>query len=317
MDEPVPRTVEGAVLSIADKADSIAGMFALGLQPTGSKDPFALRRQANGIIKTLAEHRLPIAISKVFEAASTAYRSAGIVYRGEPGHSEGMRESVDIGLHVPTMSTPALVERIVNFMRERLEYYLREVCGYPYDVVNAVMAVGGHAFRISMSSRGHYETGGIALSYEHVGTEPTIPDAEEDVPLTLERAQAINEAKSWDDFRSIVIAFKRTKNILLQAAEKGFEIGPFDNLASSPDELLLYHIIDETGAGFAQDVKNRRFLEALRKMARLRPQIDAYFDNVMVMVDDADTRRSRLGFLYVLYYLFSGIADISEIVTEG
>ena len=62
-EDSVPRTVEGAVLSIIDKADSIAGMFALGLQPTGSKDPFALRRQANGIVKTIAEHKLPISLS--------------------------------------------------------------------------------------------------------------------------------------------------------------------------------------------------------------------------------------------------------------
>ncbi len=61
MEDSVPRTMEGAVLSIADKADSIAGMFALGLQPTGSKDPFALRRQANGIVKIIAEHKLPLA----------------------------------------------------------------------------------------------------------------------------------------------------------------------------------------------------------------------------------------------------------------
>src|SRR5207245_9389046 len=60
MDDSVPRTVEGAVLSIADKADSIAGMFALGLIPSGSKDPFGLRRQANGIVKTIAEHKLPV-----------------------------------------------------------------------------------------------------------------------------------------------------------------------------------------------------------------------------------------------------------------
>ena len=60
MEDSVPRTVEGAVLSIGDKADSIAGMFSLGLLPTGSKDPFALRRQANGIVKTMAEKKLPV-----------------------------------------------------------------------------------------------------------------------------------------------------------------------------------------------------------------------------------------------------------------
>ncbi len=73
MDDRVPRSVEGAVLAIADKADSIAGMFALGLQPTGSKDPFALRRAANGIVKIIAEHKLPLPISKLFSDARAEY----------------------------------------------------------------------------------------------------------------------------------------------------------------------------------------------------------------------------------------------------
>ena len=76
MEDSVPRTTEGAVLSIADKADSIAGMFAIGLQPTGSKDPFALRRQANGIIKTIAEHKLPINLEQLFKDAREAYRES-------------------------------------------------------------------------------------------------------------------------------------------------------------------------------------------------------------------------------------------------
>ena len=73
MDDTVPRSVEGAVLAIADKADSIAGMFALGLQPTGSKDPFALRRAANGIVKIIAEHKLPLPIAKLFADARAEY----------------------------------------------------------------------------------------------------------------------------------------------------------------------------------------------------------------------------------------------------
>ena len=69
----VPRSVEGAVLAIADKADSIAGMFALGLIPSGSKDPFALRRAANGIVKIIAEHKLPLSIEKLFADARAGY----------------------------------------------------------------------------------------------------------------------------------------------------------------------------------------------------------------------------------------------------
>jgi len=74
MEDSVPRTIEGAVLSIADKADSIAGMFALGLQPSGSKDPFALRRQANGIVKTIAQHKLPVQLSAIASYARETYR---------------------------------------------------------------------------------------------------------------------------------------------------------------------------------------------------------------------------------------------------
>src|SRR5438552_15609497 len=73
-EDSVPRTVEGAVLSIADKAETIAGMFALGLQPTGSKDPYALRRQANGIVKTIAEHKLPLRLSHLFELARETFK---------------------------------------------------------------------------------------------------------------------------------------------------------------------------------------------------------------------------------------------------
>lgn len=129
MDEPAPRTVESAILSIADKADSIAGMFALGLQPTGSKDPFALRRQANGIIKTLAEHKLPLVIDLIFIAALQGFRG-----------SEAESKFV-----TPGRSTAAQEEfhcLIWDFFRERLDFYLREALGFKYDEVKAVLAAG-------------------------------------------------------------------------------------------------------------------------------------------------------------------------------
>ena len=121
MEDSVPRSIEGAVLSVADKGDSIAGMFALGLQPTGSKDPFALRRQANGIVKTIAEKKLPLSLKQLFADAREVYRaspaerkfSAGIDYTGA----------------------------IQTFFHERLEFYLGDALGFAYDVVKAVLAV--------------------------------------------------------------------------------------------------------------------------------------------------------------------------------
>jgi glycyl-tRNA synthetase beta chain len=122
MEDSVPRSVEGAVLSIADKADSIAGMFALGLQPTGSKDPFALRRQANGIVKTIAEKKLSLSLSQLFADARETYRGSAAErkFSGEVDYTGTLR----------------------TFFRERLEFYLRDALGFKYDVVNAVLAAG-------------------------------------------------------------------------------------------------------------------------------------------------------------------------------
>src|SRR6266404_3721075 len=120
MEDSAPATVEGAVVSIADKADSIAGMFALGLIPSGSKDPFALRRQANGIVKTIAEHKLPFRLSEIMADARSRYKG-----------SEAEKK----------FSNAAYAESVRSFFRERLEFYLKDARGYAYDVVSAVLAV--------------------------------------------------------------------------------------------------------------------------------------------------------------------------------
>src|SRR5207253_1857882 len=122
MDDSVPRTIEGAVLSIADKADSIAGMFALGLIPSGSKDPFGLRRQANGIVKTIAEHKLPVQPGALMQEARIRYHGSDAEKQFSPNLS--------------------FEEAVRAFFRERLEFYLRDARGFAYDVVNAVLAAG-------------------------------------------------------------------------------------------------------------------------------------------------------------------------------
>src|SRR5262249_53457815 len=119
-EDDVPRSTEGAVLSIADKADTIAGMFALGLIPSGSKDPFALRRQANAIVKVVAEKKLPLKLSDLMRDARAGYAK-----------SEAEMKFVE---------EDRFEESIKIFFRERIEFYLKDVSGYAYDVVKAVLA---------------------------------------------------------------------------------------------------------------------------------------------------------------------------------
>jgi glycyl-tRNA synthetase beta chain len=122
MEDAIPRTIEGAVLSIGDKADSIAGMFGLGLIPSGSKDPFALRRQANAIVRIIAEYKLPLGISELFVDAREAYRGSDA--------EKKFSQKLDF------------FGSVRDFFRERLEFYLREALAFKYDVVNAVLAAG-------------------------------------------------------------------------------------------------------------------------------------------------------------------------------
>jgi glycyl-tRNA synthetase beta chain len=263
-DDNVPRSIEGAVLSIGDKADTIAGMFGLGLVPSGSKDPFALRRQANGIVKVIAEKKLPLRINELMRDARTGYQK-----------SEAEKRFVDDEKYADSVST---------FFRERLEFYLRDVCGFPYDVVKAVLAAGA-----------------------------------DDVVDCLARAEAVKQVLPMPAFQAIGAACKRMRNILRQAEEKG--IAPAERVQflgdSSGEEKNLLAYLERTGSKVEQHQTRKEYLPALQLLSTAREPVDKFFDKVMVMVEDKDVRANRLALLRSLLAEFSTIADFSEIVTEA
>src|SRR5712692_2382345 len=263
-DDGVPRSMEGAVLSIADKADTIAGMFALGLQPTGSKDPFALRRQANGIIKAIAEHKLPVSLAQLFQDARETYRGSAA--------EKKFCTAVDYD------------SAVRNFLRERLEFYLRDALGFGYDVVNAVLSASA-----------------------------------DDVVDAAARAGAVKSVLHMPEFLAIAAACKRMRNILKQASEKGIESsGKFEPWPESADEeKSLAAYLDAYVPRVEAHRQKKEYQEALLLLATAREPVDKFFDKVMVMVEDPRVRANRLALLQTLLTEFSTIADFSEIVTEG
>ena len=263
-DDDVPRSTEGAVLSIGDKADTIAGMFALGLVPSGSKDPFALRRQANAIVKVIAEKKLPLRLGELMRDARSGYQ-----------RSEAEKKFVD---------DVTFDESVATFFRERLEFYLKDVCGYAYDVVKA--ALGADA---------------------------------EDVVDALQRAEAVKQVLHLPEFQAIGAACKRMRNILKQAAEKGIApAASFEDLANSAqEEKNLAAYVELNGPKVEALRKKREYGEALTLLSTAREPVDAFFDKVMVMVEDAKLRANRLALLRTLLKEFSTIADFSEIVTDN
>jgi glycyl-tRNA synthetase beta chain len=263
-EDSVPRSTEGAILSIGDKADTIAGMFALGLVPTGSKDPFALRRQANAIVKIIAEKKLPLRLRDMMRDARCGYQG-----------SSAERKFVDEANFDASLKT---------FFRERLEFYLKDVRGYAYDVVKATLAA----------------------------------DAD-DVADVLARAEAMKQVLHVPEFLAIGAACKRMRNILKQAEEKGIEPAPkFEKLPDSAEEEKSLADYLELNGPKIEALRNKsEYVEALLLLSTARTRVDAFFDKVMVMVEDQKVRANRLALLRTLLKEFSTIADFSEIVTEG
>jgi glycyl-tRNA synthetase beta chain len=263
-DDDVPRSMEGSVLSIADKADTIAGMFALGLVPSGSKDPFALRRQANAVVKINAEKKLPLRLDELMRDARAGYQG-----------SEAEKKCV---------ADEKAFESLATFFRERVEFYLKDVCGYAHDVVKAVLGADAN-----------------------------------DVVDAMQRAVAVKQVLHMPQFQAIGAACKRIRNILRQAEEKGIApAAKVEYLAdSAPEEKSLATFVEVNGPRVEALRKKKDYGQALLLLATAREPVDTFFDKVMVMVEDGRLRANRLALLRNLLKEFSTIADFSEIVTEG
>jgi glycyl-tRNA synthetase beta chain len=267
MDDGVPRSLEGAILGLADRADTIAGMFGLGMEPTGSKDPFALRRAANAIVKILAETELDLNLDSV-----------------------GMAVIEVAGMPVIKSAGPKIAESMRSFFRERFEFYLRDVKGFAYDVVAAVLAVENRL-----------------ASFNNVR------DA-------IARAEALTAVRGGENFAAVSAAFKRMKNILAQASfalpeNTGFVAGGFGDRDDAEARLAKksFNVAQEV-----QELRSQReYVAALELIATIRPEVDAYFESVMVMDPDPKIRQGRLTLLAMVLQSLSGIADFSEIVTAG
>ncbi len=261
LDDPVPRNLTGCAVALADKLDSLAGCFAAGLVPSGSSDPFALRRAALGVVKILLERKLELSLSAAVAAAAKALQS-----------------------HVPKIEvSPQVQKQVLEFIVDRARFILREREGFAYDEVNAALAAGAD----------------------------DLVDAER-------RLAALKVIRRTKNFEPLAVSFKRMKKILEKA-------GPSDawrthdgvtkpHLFESQAEHDLYDAANKVAAQTQKLKRARRYEDALKAIAALRPQVDRFFDEALVMADNEAVRRNRLTLLSRLLNEFSTIADFAEIV---
>ena len=213
------------------------GYFEIGLIPSGSKDPFALRRAAQGVVKILVEGDMKFPLSILV------------------GGNETLRE----------------------FMLERVRYYFKEVRGFKYDEVNAVLKAGA-----------------------------------DDLSDIEARLQAVQAVRPTENFEPLAAAFRRIQNILKQSGVLAVSAPIQENLLEPGAERELYNQFQI----LRDQVSSDDYRTALEAIASIRPQVDQFFDKVLVNAPDEAVRANRLKLLGSLLVEFSTIADFSEIVTQ-
>ena len=239
LDDPLPRNLTGCAVALADKLDSLVAFFAVGAVPTGSSDPFALRRAAQGIVKIILERKLPMSLSAAISAAAKALKE-----------------------HAPKIeATEAVQKQVLNFLLERAKFLLREKGGFAYDEINAAFAAGA-----------------------------------DDLVDAADRVAAVKAIRNMKNFVPLAASFKRIRNILEKSAggSERDHATVSAELLWEPAEKELHAAAQRIGEVARAKKKNRKYREALEAVSELRPAIDAFFDKVLVMVEDKNVRANRI-----------------------
>ena len=257
--DALPASPLGTALAIADKLDTITGIFAIDQKPTGTRDPFGLRRAALGVVRIIIEQRLELDLRALIRRAAEllAESSAGV-----PAPSD------------------ALQEQVYDYIMERLRaYYLEGATG---------TAITTEMFDAVLSNR---------------PASPLDFDA---------RLRAVEQFLKLDAAASLAAANKRIVNIL-RKADRPTTTDVRPGLLQLEAERRLHAALEQLRPEVEPLLARRDYTEALQRLARLREPVDAFFDSVMVMDENAELRGNRLGLLAALRQLFLHTADLSRL----
>jgi glycyl-tRNA synthetase beta chain len=247
--DALPATATGTAVALADKLETLVGIWGIGLQPTGDKDPFALRRHALGILRMLVEKRLPLSIDKLLTATATLFE----------GNSNFKDQKADI--------TAFLFDRLRGLLRER---------GFAQNEIEAVVAQN--------------------------------PDRLDNI---VERLDAVKAFAALPEAESLAAANKRITNILKKTAAATGTVQ--QNLLQEQAEQGLFTAIEKLKPQVDAAFAGGDFTGTLKSLAHLRDNVDAFFNDVMVMAEDEQLRNNRIALLSNLHGMMNRVADISKL----
>ncbi|WP_300013405.1 glycine--tRNA ligase subunit beta [uncultured Roseobacter sp.] len=300
----VPTAPVSVAVALADKIDTLTGFWAIDEKPTGSKDPFALRRAALGLIRIVVENEQELKFVPVFfsayatllgrsvgkrEAINAAELVSAAQLIGDPElvkrirdetdslSDEYVKEIADRSFHFTEEKTEALG----TFLHDRLKVYLRDQ-GIWHDIIDACIAMEGN----------------------------------DDLTLLAKRARALLEVLKTEDGENLIQGFKRANNILTQAQEVDgveYSYGADVKFAETDEERALFAALDQAEGQIEPALQQQDFATAMTALAGLRGPIDAFFEAVMINTENATVRRNRLNLLSRITKLCTSVADLTRI----
>jgi glycyl-tRNA synthetase beta chain len=297
----VPTDPVSVAVALADKIDTLVGFWAIDEKPTGSKDPYALRRAALGMIRIVLDNNLRIKLSGLLVSPVMRVLDKHLLLTSPEQHSTmrsqlwqapASHEAVlailskllDYGVNPKWLVEEKLSKPIVellSFFADRLKVQLREQ-GARHDLVDAVFALEG----------------------------------QDDLLMVVRRIEALGKFLGTDDGKNLLAGTKRAANILRIEEKKDnrtYDGAPDPALYSLAEEKTLAKAIDQAKTEASAAVVKEDFASAMGAMAKLRPPVDAFFDKVMVNDDDAKVRENRLKLLNEIRAATRAVADFSRI----
>ncbi|MBR2658039.1 MAG: glycine--tRNA ligase subunit beta [Loktanella sp.] len=318
--DDVPTAPVSVAVALADKIDTLTGFWAIDEKPTGSKDPFALRRAALGVIRLISDNSIAVSWKPLFEhmflrfvlqeqyamgsadeddlstlELAVVKLAASVVAKGAKTAMQFAKDEIEQGPEysfVPDFSKDSFLshvnqqaeERVANllaFFHDRLKVYLRDQ-GIRHDIIDACIAMPGN----------------------------------DDLTLLVKRARALAETLATDDGENLIQGFKRANNILTQAEAKDgveYSYGADPKFAEDDAEKALFAALDAADAKIAPAMKTDDFSTAMTAMAALRGPIDDFFTAVQVNDDRQVIRRNRLNLLSRIRKVCLSVADLTKI----
>jgi len=273
--DSVPTHPVAIAVALADKLDQLAGFFAIGEKPTGSGDPYALRRAALGIIRIVRENNLRMGLLNILSAQKDYIQGLFA-----PGTQVVRGKELFVYNASPENATQEVISDIVDFLADRLRVQLRTE-GARHDVLTAVFATG----------------------------------ADDDIVRLLARTNAIAALLGTEDGANLLTAYRRAANILrIEERKDGpHDRDPETALLQQDEESALHNALHHAAPQIAAYLKAEDFAAAMAAMANLRAPLDAFFDKVTVNATEPELRRNRLALLARVRATMDQVANFSRI----